>query len=82
LGGKEGVEFHGFDISSEQFPHERGLGRGVKLGVMDAMKDPGEEWWGVYDVVHVRLLMVVVEGGGPGAVLNHCLKLLSKWIGF
>jgi len=40
------------------------------------MNPPPERLWGIYDVVHVRLLFAVIDGD-PTAVVEHCLKLLK-----
>jgi len=71
------VAFDGFDISSEQFPHPSCLPANVTMSVLDAMKPPPEHLCGIYDIVHVRLLLAVVDNNDPTPVLQHCLKLLK-----
>ena len=71
------VQFDGFDISDEQFPHSSLLPENIRFHLQDATKEPPESMCGKYDVVHVRLLMAVIENNDPSIVLKHCKKLLS-----
>ncbi|KAL9615980.1 MAG: hypothetical protein Q9160_009104 [Pyrenula sp. 1 TL-2023] len=71
------VQLDGFDVSSDQFPHPTFLPHNVRLQVADAREDPAPSICGVYDVVHLRLLLAVVENDDPGPFIRHCQKLLS-----
>ena len=71
------AQLDGFDVCADQFPHSNSLSENVRLRVVDAKNNPPEELYGVYDVVHVRLLLAVIDGDDPGPVLRHCLALLS-----
>ena len=76
--GPDVVQLDGFDISAEQFPHPGALPPHVQLRTADATADePPEDCRGLYDVVHTRLLLAVVDGGDPGPLLRYCRKMLS-----
>ena len=68
---------NGFDISSSSFPPEEWLPNNVSLGVWNVVDEPPKALQERYDVVHIRLFLVVIEGNDPLPVLRHCLKILS-----
>ncbi|KAL9119521.1 MAG: hypothetical protein Q9187_003926 [Circinaria calcarea] len=68
----------GFDISGSQFTPETFLPKNISMQVMDAMSEPPEHLLGKYDIVHLRLLLIVVNNNDPMPILRHCLKLLSE----
>lgn len=72
------AQLDGFDLSADQFAHPKCLPANVRLQICDATKNPPESLIGVYDIVHVRLLLAAIEGDDPSPVLCHCQKLLSK----
>ena len=49
----------------------------MTLRMLDAKADPPEELCTVYDIVHVRMLLAVVDDDDPRVILRHCQKLLS-----
>ena len=75
------AQFDGFDISESAFPPEQWLPDNLSLRVLNAFDEPPAELWGRYDVVHLRLFLLVVNDNDPTQLLNHCIKLLSEyWI--
>ena len=67
----------GYDISSEQFPPSSFLPPNVKLhGDFDIFEAPPPELCGIYDVVHVRLVVLVVEKD-PSPVIRQLTCLLK-----
>ena len=74
------TQLDGFDVCPDQFPHQACLPNNVNLRVLDAKASPPEELCAIYDVVHVRMLLAVVDEDDPTPILKHCLKLLSTWI--
>ncbi|KAJ6093075.1 hypothetical protein N7486_008364 [Penicillium sp. IBT 16267x] len=52
------VYYHGFDISSQQFPKEQ---ENIQFSVHDITKPFPEEHLGRYDLVHVRLLVAAID---------------------
>ena len=73
------AQFHGFDISSEQYPAPGFVPPNLSLRHLDILKEIPSEHLEKYDVVHVRLLVQVVNqaGGDPRPVLRNLIKLLS-----
>lgn len=67
----------GFDIKLDQAPPPQWLPSNVKLRTWNIFGEVPVEMLGVYDVVHVRLLVLVVEIGDPRPVLRNLIKLLK-----
>jgi len=76
-GNKQDLELVGFDISDVQW--NKTNPRGAKLVVSDLHKGFPEEWHGHFDVVHARLLVVVVTEQQIGDAVATLLKLLSRF---
>ena len=71
---------HGFDISPLQYP-EKGCSPGnVELRTLNAMQEPPGHLLGQYDIVHIRLFLAVVDNDDPSPLLDHCIKMLSRYI--
>ncbi|KAJ5834674.1 S-adenosyl-L-methionine-dependent methyltransferase [Penicillium robsamsonii] len=73
------AQFHGFDISGEQYPAPGFLPSNVSLRYLDILKEIPSEYVGKYDVVHARLLVQVVNqaGGDARPIIQNFLKLLK-----
>lgn len=69
--------FDGLDISLAQCPPVQWLPPNVSLRAWDLFSEPPQELRCRYDVVHARLLFVVVQNEDPRPVINN-LKLLLK----
>jgi hypothetical protein len=70
------LELVGFDVADTLFTRVNPAG--VKLVISDIHEGFPEEYHGTFDVVHLRLLLVVItEEQMPNAVSN-LVKLLSK----
>ena len=72
------TQLDGFDLSASQYPHKLLLPSNVSLQTLDATNEPPQELQGKYDVVHLRLFLIVINNNDPTPILNHCFKLLSK----
>lgn len=68
---------HGFDISTEQYPHSHWIPRNVTLGTLDLLRPIPEHLRGKYDIVHVGVVVCIVENSHPSAFLDNILLLLS-----
>ena len=71
------VQCDGFDISLEQAPPSVWLPANVSLRVWDMYEPPPTELVSTYDVVHIRLVCLVVRNKDPVPIL-HNLALLLK----
>ncbi|EDP52230.1 hypothetical protein KXW98_001633 [Aspergillus fumigatus] len=73
------AKFHGFDISSEQYPAPGFLHPNVSLSKLDILGEIPEEYREKFDVVHARLLVQVVNqaGSDPVPVIRNMMKLLK-----
>ncbi|KAH2184249.1 hypothetical protein KXW61_001225 [Aspergillus fumigatus] len=73
------AKFHGFDISSEQYPAPGFLPHNVSLSKLDILGEIPEEYREKFDVVHARLLVQVVNqaGSDPVPVIRNMMKLLK-----
>ena len=75
-GNKHQLELVGFDISGVQFPKTNLWG--LQFVISDIHKGFPEEYNGTFDVVHLRLLVLVITVEQmPNATANF-VKLLSK----
>ncbi|KAL9059140.1 MAG: hypothetical protein Q9162_001358 [Coniocarpon cinnabarinum] len=71
------AQLDGFDISSDQFPHESSLPPNVHLHTSNALEPCPPELRGKYDVVNLRLFLAVVKNDDPTALLQHVCSLLK-----
>lgn len=71
------VELHGFDISLDQVGHKSWLPCNMRMHTWDMFKDPDPQFLGYFDIVHVRLVTVVVKNDDPRHILGNLTKLLS-----
>ncbi len=70
------AQLDGFDISLAQCPPAKWLPRNVTLRQWDLFSEPPAELLGRYDVVHVRLVFVVVENDDPRPLIRSLSRLL------
>ena len=66
----------GFDISLAQCPHKKWLPSNVDFQTWNFFEEPREDMIGKYDVVHVRLVTVVIRTD-PVPVIKNLAKLLK-----
>ncbi|KUM58252.1 hypothetical protein ACN42_g8909 [Penicillium freii] len=71
------TEFHGFDISSSQFPPASSLPGNVQLHIGNAMEGFSAEMHDTFDVVTVRLLVAALNGEDWRRVTDHLVKLVK-----
>jgi hypothetical protein len=74
------VKYSGFDISRTLFPHEAWLPKNVTLETADLLAEPPAALHGLFDVVHLRLVLSLIRGGSPGPVIRHLKMLLSPYL--
>ncbi|MCJ1376899.1 hypothetical protein MMC20_008144 [Loxospora ochrophaea] len=71
------VQLDGFDISLDQCPPEPWLPRNIQLHTWDVFTDPPPKFVGAFDVVHVRLITLVIKDNNPCRVISNLCKLLK-----
>ncbi|MCJ1311314.1 hypothetical protein MMC25_004985 [Agyrium rufum] len=72
-----GVQLDGFDISLEQCPPREWLPRGVNTHVWDMYTEVPEAMVGQFDVVHLRLLLLVVRDNDARPIIANAAKMLK-----
>lgn len=81
------LQLVGFDISAAQFPPQwketNEIGKTeTRFELADINKGFAEEWWGKFDVVHLRLLIVALTVEKIENAVRNVLTLLSMFICF
>lgn len=71
--------FHGFDINLVQCPVADNLPANVKVSQWDMFTPPPVELVGTFDVVHLRLVTLVIKDNDPSTLIENVSKLLSKF---
>ena len=74
------AKIQAFDVSPALYPPVEWLPSNVSLHVHDAFTAFPEEFWGFYDVVHLRFFVTVIKNNDPGILLANIVKLLSERI--
>ncbi len=67
----------GFDISDEQFPPKQWLPAKLSLQTLDVFSPIPDDLVGKYDIVHVRLFVLVVRNDDPTPILRNLTSMLS-----
>jgi SAM-dependent methyltransferase len=68
--------FDGFDNDISQAPHKKWLPPNVSIRHWDIFQDPPQDALAKYDFIHVRLLVMVIEGN-PEVVVRNISKMLK-----
>ncbi|KZZ92046.1 hypothetical protein AAL_06256 [Moelleriella libera RCEF 2490] len=71
------AEFHGFDISLDQVGPRQWVPANVQYHQWNLFEEPPQAFVGYFDVVHVRLITVVVKNNDPRPVIANLIKLLK-----
>ena len=62
------------------FPPRQWLPENVILQQLDIFEPIPETLIGQYDIVHVRLFMLVIQNHDPGPMLENLVRLLSMFL--
>lgn len=73
-GSQSSVYYHGFDISSQQFPKMQEI---IQFSVHDITKPFPEEHLGRFDLVHVRLLVAAIDESDYKSAIANIDAILS-----
>lgn len=72
------AQLDGFDISAEQYPPKQWLPTNLSLSTLDIFPPVPEELIGKYDIIHVRLFILVVRDDDPTPILRNLISMLSQ----
>ncbi|KAI1128253.1 hypothetical protein F5Y10DRAFT_240890 [Nemania abortiva] len=75
------IQYHGFDISRALFPHKSWLPNSIVLSTSNLLEEPPRPFHGLFDVVHIRLVLSLVRSNSPKPIIQH-IKTLLKPGGF
>ncbi|KAJ4305637.1 hypothetical protein N0V90_001168 [Kalmusia sp. IMI 367209] len=67
----------GLDYNLRQAPHQAWLPPNAKTQNWNVFEEPPEELVGKFDLVHTRLLVLVVENKDPRPIIRNLMKLLK-----
>ncbi|KAJ5287689.1 hypothetical protein N7478_003375 [Penicillium angulare] len=70
------TELHGFDISLDQVGPKPWLPANIHMHTWNIFENVPDEFVGFFDIVHVRLITVVVKNNDPRPILANLKKLL------
>ncbi|KAM5458158.1 hypothetical protein MaudCBS49596_000070 [Microsporum audouinii] len=73
----DSAQLDGFDISLANAPQQQWWPRNVTLHQWNVFDDVPDEMIGKYDVVHLRLLILVVENSDPRPIIQNVYKMLK-----
>lgn len=71
------AQLDGFDINLAQAPLQQWLPPNVKLRDWNVFDEVPHELLGKYDIIHVRLLILVVENSDPRPIIRKLIKMLK-----
>lgn len=69
----------GFDISLAQCPPRGWIPPNVNFKELDIFGEIPSDLQGIYDVVHIRYMVLVVKENNPLPILRNLFKLLSTF---
>ncbi|KAL8872930.1 MAG: hypothetical protein Q9174_001533 [Haloplaca sp. 1 TL-2023] len=72
------VHVDGFEIDLQQCPPREWMPRNVSVKEWDIFSDVADGLQGVYDVVHIRLLLLVIQDNDPRPLLRNAWKMLKE----
>ena len=71
------AQLHGYDVDTTQAPAPEWLPANLRISMWDLFQDPPLEALGTYDLVHVRLLVLLLSGLDPIPVIRRLASLLK-----
>ena len=71
-------QLDGFDVDLTQFPPKHWLPSNVAMHKLDAFSSLTEDIVGKYDIVHLRLFIVLIKHNDPVPLLRNLISMLSK----
>ena len=74
------TELHGFDISLDQVDPKPWLPANIHMHVWNIFENVPDEFVGFFDIVHVRLITVVVKNNDTRPIPANLNKLLGMYL--
>ncbi|KAH6649101.1 hypothetical protein BKA67DRAFT_522691 [Truncatella angustata] len=71
------VELHGFDVNLDQVGPKAWLPTNVHMHTWNMFEEPDPRFVGYFDIVHVKLITVVVKNNDPRPILANLTKMLK-----
>ncbi|KAL9619366.1 MAG: hypothetical protein Q9160_006046 [Pyrenula sp. 1 TL-2023] len=71
------TQLEGFDISLSQTPSTVWLPPNVRFHSYNLFSDPPDEFIGRYDVIHIRLIALVIKNNDPSVIIKNLTKMLK-----
>lgn len=71
------TQFHGFDVSLDQIPPKGWTPDNIKFAVLDIEKDLPAELEGAFDIVNIRLFVIVVKDNDHIPILGRLHRMLK-----
>lgn len=78
------AQVDGFDISLDQLPPQDHLPENIKFDLLNILEDVPQHLQGRYDIVHCRMMSLVLTTGDPMPMFRNLLSMLKPggWIQF
>lgn len=73
------AQLDGFDNNLSQCPPKEWLPDNVNMYDFDVFSDLSRDLIGKYDIVHVRLLLLIVQNNDPMPLLKKFIQMLSAY---
>ncbi|KAI0191588.1 hypothetical protein F4808DRAFT_443915 [Astrocystis sublimbata] len=71
------TDLHGFDISLDQVDPRPWLQANIHMHTWNIFEEPPTQFLSYFDIVHVRLITVVVQNNDPVPIIKNLTKLLK-----
>lgn len=71
------AQLDGFDIDLTQAPPKEWLPSNIRLRYLNIFDDIPDDLQGKFDIVHLRLLVLVVENSDPRPIIRNLVKMLK-----
>ena len=72
------AQLDGFDVDLTQAPPKQWLPSNVAMHKLDAFSPLPHDLVGKYDIVHLRLFIVLIKHNNPVPLLRNLIGMLSK----
>lgn len=71
------AQLDGFDISLTQCPPKQWLPKNINFRVWNMFEDVPDDLHGKYDIVHIRLVYLMIQNDDPLPIIRNLIKMLK-----